>query len=778
MAAPTRFFRDQRWLVFWRQPLLRIFFLILILECVVFQWAAFVPMPSATIEMPVGGWAVEGFLPAERAEHTFTADDTENHAVSMRIPQTVVRSVYLDAYSSRSGPLKFEAQVVTVQSGAPRAIASGEVASGVERSRTLLLWPDSEVAQLRIEFELEPGDVLFLNRLAVNRRVPYSPDLLRFTLLLSGCLLIYFLLKAPVFLRQAQADDIAQRLVATATAAFIVILCFWLAIAAASEPFFAVSETGGDFYSRDFADALRRGRFDLLITPPPELVELENPYDPVLRGTIDSTDVIEGAAYYNERYYVSYGIVPALLFFSPFRQLYGYTFQTIWAVTIFGAFGTLLLYLNLRRLLLILFPRLLFRWHYIAGISVCVASFTGWGLASPSLNSMSRLGGFFFVMLAANQLLYLIYGRKGLPGRSLIREAVWATQASNADEAKKPCQRDKITCPSENKSHQTYNTYDQSGKISCWRLLLIGAFLLLAVGCHPVEGYLLVPYTLVFFLLLVKLENKKEVLPAMVCFIASLLIGGYLLGSYNLARFGSAFEFGGQYQLTSADMRFTGINWARLISGLVRHLLVPPAVNVEFPFIHFRTEAGLFPSTFPENTRTFGLLTLPLLLILLLLPFFRKLRRAWFKASPVSKVLLLASVTTGFVFTVHNSMLRLMEGLNALDFAVWFALAAALTWLMTANLDFSQQRNQRQSSELSKEAIKNVDNSSFSHNIHILEPEYPQIGDNWFTFFLLAGILTTIICGLLFIQGECDSISNFMPQFYERLRRMIAFWLP
>ncbi|NLC83601.1 MAG: hypothetical protein GX749_00790, partial [Ruminococcaceae bacterium] len=720
--------------------------------------------------------------------------------VSMRLPQAAVLSVYLDAYSNRTGPLQFEAQVVTAQSDALQTIASGKVASGVERSRSLLLWPESEVSQLRIEFELEPGDVVFLNRLAVNRRIPYAPDLLRLALLLLGCLLLYFLFKAPVFWRQARADDLAQRLVSTATAAVIVILCFWLAIAAASEPFFAVSETGGDFYSRDFADALRRGRFDLLISPPPELAELENPYDPALRETIDSTDLIEGAVYYNERYYVSYGIVPALLFFAPFRQLYGYTFQTIWAVTLFGAFGALLLYLNLRRLLLILFPRLPFRWHYIAGTTVCVACFTGWGLASPSIDSMSRLGGFFFAMLAANQLLYLIYGHKGLPARSLIREAVWSTQGNNAGEAEelhqsdeKPPLSDEKTChcdekprQSDNELLQAYGAYDQTGRISCWRLLLVGTFLLLAVGCHPVEGFLLVPYAIVFFLKLKQLKNKIDVLPALVCFIVPLLIGGFLLGSYNLARFSSAFEFGGQYQLALADMRSTGIKWARLIPGLAQHLFIPPAVNAEFPFIHFRTGTGLFPNSFSKNARTIGLLTLPFLLILLLLPFFKKLRNSWQNASFESKALLHASLLTGFVFTAHNSLVRDSVGLNALDFAVWFALAAALIWLMTANLNFSQQSELNQGSEsgsdlggeLSEEIFKNVDNSGFSPNIHILNVEYPQIGDNCFTFFLLAGILTTIICGLLFIQGESDSISNYMPQFYERLRRMMAFWLP
>ncbi len=757
MAANTCFFHNQRWRIFWRQPLLRLFLIIVLAELLIFQWAAYVPMPTDAIEMPIGSWAMEGLQPSERANHVLTAEKVESHAIIIRVPDINLRSVYLDAYSDRSGPLVYQVLAVTESSSIPQNMAAGEIVSGIERSRSLLFRPQSEVSQLRLQFELEPGERLFLNRLVVNRKIPFTPSLLRIVLLFIGGLCLFLLLKAPVFLRQAMPDDFGQRLITTLTAAFIVILCFWLAIASASEPFFAVSETGGDFYSRDFADALRRGRFDLLITPPQELAESANPYDPALREAIVSSDLIEDAAYYNGRYYVPYGIVPALLLFAPFRQLYGYTFQTIWAVTLFGAFAMLLLYLNIRRLLLIYFPHLAFRWHYVAGLSTCAASFIGWGLTSPGYENMSRLGGLFFVLMASNQLLYLVYGRQGLPRRSLIREAVLETQADIPS-----IERSDRIAPVSSTLPEN-DTLNHVGRISCGRLLLTGLFIMLAIGCHPVQAIILLPYTLVFFLLIKRAYKNKQLFPALVCFILPVLIGGFLLGSYNQARFGSVFEFGGRFRLTFADLRFTTINLARLFPGLGQHLLTPPIISPVFPFIHFPAGAAFMPATFfPYDGRTIGLVTLPFLLILPLFPLQKKLRVYLCRATSTQQGVLLGSVLTGLIIAAHNSLMRGAISGNTIDFAVWFALAAAILWLI-----FAEQIRQG-----------TVDNLGLSADFHNYAVNYPQTGDNWFAFFLVAGVLTITICGLLFLQGEADNIRHNMPQLYEQLRRLTAFWLP
>ena len=55
---------------------------------------------------------------------------------------------------------------------------------------------------------------------------------------------------------------------------------------------------------------------------------------------------------------------------------------------------------------------------------------------------------------------------------------------------------------------------------------------------------------------------------------------------YNDARFGSPFEFGAVYTLTTNDMRYRGMHAARLVSGIWSFLFQLPNIKTEFPFLH------------------------------------------------------------------------------------------------------------------------------------------------------------------------------------------------
>lgn len=745
-------------LAIWRRPLLRILFLAILTECLLFQWAAFVPMPSAARDIPAGSRALEGFTGTAGSDPVLTAGPAGPYAVIVRLPEAELRSLYIDADTDRRGPLAFSVSIISRRSAELQEIASGETASGVARSHSLLLWPDSKVTQLRLVFDLEPGQRLYLNRLILNRRIPFAPDGLRLLMLLAAGLLMHLLFSAPLFLRQARPDDLGQRLVITATGAVIVIICFWLAIASASAPFFDISQTSGDLYSRSLTDAVLRGRTDLLTDPPTALATLANPYDPAQRAAIPAEDLIWDAAWFNGRYYVSYGIVPVLALYAPFRALTGYYLQTAWAVCLFGAFGTLLLFLILRRLFLILFPRLAFRWHFVACLAVSAASFTGWGLARPKFYEAASLGGFLFLMLAAGQILRAACGRSGAAARSLVREAVLATQPE-------PITRDWAEPPARDQQDHLEEP-DPSDRIASGHLLPAGLFLMLAIGCQPVLAFALLPYAGLVGWLLRRARRSGQVPEVLFFGALPLLAGGALLGAYNQVRFGSPFEFGSRYRLTLADFS-AGPRLSRLLPGLGQHLLTPPVIDARFPFVHFPEPSAFTPATFfPSDGRTVGLLTLPLLAILLLLPLLPRLRRAFSAASRPVRVLVAVCTATGIAIAAYDSMALGATARSAIDFGAWLALAAAIAWLSLA---------------------EPVDNPAFSPSVHSFGPGYPHSGekpekrrplpDAWFGLFLAAAGLTLLACAALFLQGENDRIRQFTPHVYEQLRRTLAFWL-
>ena len=60
---------------------------------------------------------------------------------------------------------------------------------------------------------------------------------------------------------------------------------------------------------------------------------------------------------------------------------------------------------------------------------------------------------------------------------------------------------------------------------------------------------------------------------------------GAIVFWYNQARFGSGFEFGATYSLTTNDMNHRGFNFSRVFRGLYSFLLQPPVIHSTFPFL-------------------------------------------------------------------------------------------------------------------------------------------------------------------------------------------------
>ena len=70
------------------------------------------------------------------------------------------------------------------------------------------------------------------------------------------------------------------------------------------------------------AEVLAKGQLYLDDQPDPRLAALDNPYDPGLRGA-EGVEYLWDYAYYNGRYYVYFGVIPALIFYLPYYLITG-----------------------------------------------------------------------------------------------------------------------------------------------------------------------------------------------------------------------------------------------------------------------------------------------------------------------------------------------------------------------------------------------------------------------------------------------------------------------
>jgi len=122
-------------------------------------------------------------------------------------------------------------------------------------------------------------------------------------------------------------------------------LYFWITAPAVSQ---LPSARAADAYYNLLVDGFRAGHLSLATSPRPELTRLRDPYDPAQNGPYRLHD----ASYFRGRYYLYFGVTPALLLFWPYVALTGHYLWHKQAVMIFCAGGFLTsvgIFLALRR---------------------------------------------------------------------------------------------------------------------------------------------------------------------------------------------------------------------------------------------------------------------------------------------------------------------------------------------------------------------------------------------------------------------------------------------
>ncbi len=259
-----------------------------------------------------------------------------------------------------------------------------------------------------------------------------------------------------------------------------------------------VAGDASDYYNL-LVRGFLRGQTSLSVAPAPELLQLPNPYDPGLRKGLGMHDV----SYYRGRYFIYFGVTPAVTLFTPWRILTGGHLPSARAPEIFVAVGFLAssaLWLALRR-----------RYFPGSGLFVLAGGLLALGLGSmtyavlrrPDIWEIPISAGYACSMLALLALWRALHA---------VRPAAW---------------------------------FAVSG-------LLLGA----AVGARPSYA---VAVPILALAVVLRATRRGEAARARVFLSsgAALAIGLGLpavgLMAYNFLRFGNPAEFGLRYQLSGVD---------------------------------------------------------------------------------------------------------------------------------------------------------------------------------------------------------------------------------
>lgn len=300
---------------------------------------------------------------------------------------------------------------------------------------------------------------------------------------------------------------------------------------------------------------------------PQSLIDMENPYDTTARSKqskLTGDSYRWDVAYFNGHYYVYFGIVPLLLMYLPFRAVFDAPFPS--AVGIMGF--ALIFSIGVFRLLDL----------------ICKKKFKGISVGTYLITALTFINCCGMTFLAKRPDFYSV------PIMTSMAFVVWGIylwfKGLNTD------------------------------KKRLLHFFLGSLCMALSVGCRP-QSVLICAVALPLFagyFFKDKFIFKKQGIRELVILAIPFAVVASGIMYYNYIRFGSPFDFGSAYNLTTNDVTRRGFSFGRTGLGIFTYLFQTPSFNATFPFIEeVSIETNYMGKTISENCFGGLITSLPLL---------------------------------------------------------------------------------------------------------------------------------------------------------------------
>ena len=423
------------------------------------------------------------------------------------------------------------------------------ISRDVKKSHFINLHSYGKISGMSVEFDLDVKDVIVLNGAYLNAKRPFSFSVIRLLIVIGILGFIHLFSQKSEFNRLKLSES--KEAYSVLATGLICIQCSIFAVLGVINPAFlgiTLDSNGLDFVELgmqshnmydELASAILDGRAYIDNNDIPEsLKELSNPYDTALRrftsqqtGDKYRWDV----AYFDGHYYVYFGIVPLLLMYLPFRAIFSAPFPTALGIIMFSVLFTIAVYKLLTliaeknfknvtsgKLLLIFFTF----------VNSCGVMFL---VKRPDFYSLPIITGITFSVFGIYNWVYGLYNEK----------------------------------------HRNL------------RFLLGSVCMALVAGCRPqllLLTFLAIPLFFRKYIINKEIKTKKGITELALLLVPYLIVASGIM-YYNFIRFGSPFDFGSNYQLTTNDVTKRGWDFGRTGLGFFTYLFQTPSLKAVFPFI-------------------------------------------------------------------------------------------------------------------------------------------------------------------------------------------------
>lgn len=471
---------------------------------------------------------------------------------------------------------------------------------------------------------LAKADIVDLTGVVINGTIPlYFSGLrvLALSVLFFGLILVgykKFRVKTAYYLFDYKFDPInkKQNFVYAFSAALIILFSWICAYTSIVE-----DHPQAQQYNKYLVDALIEGRTNLEAGNPEKLLNAERPYDLgwlMTNGYEPLTDWMPDWAYYNGKFYSYFGVVPALALYVPYKMITGNYLSNHGGIFLFVALSIILMARLWKFLVKKYMPNVPFTFYLLSFLALFFTS----GLFGPL-----RFTRFYSIVSAAGFMFTIA-------GILLLLESV----------DKKKIDRSKLF-------------------FSCLCFALV-------VGCRP---------NLVFVSLLVPVILWRHRLWKQL----PLIIIPYILVAipmclYNHARFGSIFDFGVNYNLTTLNVAAHSLlsPSSRIIGTFVASISYLFSLNrysFFFPYVQCLPQNDLFFSQaiWQFYDKGCGLINFPI--VFSLFYFAKNIFRS---VKPKTYYLTLTFLAIGASLMILNSYFIGFSGRYTIDFAIFFILSS------------------------------------------------------------------------------------------------------
>ena len=389
--------------------------------------------------------------------------------------------------------------------------------------------------KIRLEINANANDEIKIHNIGINVCRPLTYSIARI-LVVFVFLSLIFALKAPYILGYKVNDSREQRL-------FVILLVILQLF------FIFHCTTRNEIWDKFIASWHNQYR-DLTISmvdnkqlhlqeePPQFLVDMDNPYDTQYRNQLSDKygeDTLWDRVYYNGHYYVYFGVVPVLMLYIPFYLLTGMQLSNSVAILFYLFVFTIFSFMLIGEVIKRWFKDTPFIYYVL--FSLLMVNCT-------NMLYVSQYPGIYIVPITA-AVAFTVTGLY-----------FWISSLRN-------------------------------NGVSWWRMLLGSLSLALVAGCRP--QLLLMSFTAIILFWNTAFKDRllfsKKGVWNTVCLVLPYVVVAAFIMWYNNARFGSPFDFGANYNLTTNDMTHRGIKLDRVFSGIFYGLFQPPEITAVFPFV-------------------------------------------------------------------------------------------------------------------------------------------------------------------------------------------------